>query len=231
MPCLGLGDPIPSMLIDAETGELATFEYAHLERDEHAMHHAVARYGRDLRFEEDPIAHAMDRLDASKRFLEVDGYSGPTLMLFGRGGEMRLHLVPFVDGEPRELRIASAVDAEGAWPFDGIVYSSEAWLGVAPEQTLGVPEAELLPGNEEFFNADPIGGRTEALTVIALTADGRSRDLVLPFGRTADGIIYGELLDNNDGKGVPRFLAPIWRRWPRRNGRDTEQQEGGPPVA
>jgi hypothetical protein len=215
LPCLPLGDPMPSKLFDLETGETAKIQYVKIERDDELGRVGAERYGMPPGFSSDPIEHAGARLELSKQFLEVDGYSGPMLVLF-KGSELRMHGVFFVDGEPRELKIAAAIEAEGAWPFDGAVLSSETWI-TSPGgrgSRVGVHPDQLLQSNSEFFNGGVAGNRDEALIVVALAADGRSRCLIQPFGRTADGIIYGPLLDDSSGSMVPPFLKPVWRHWP-----------------
>lgn len=214
LPCLPPGDPMPSKLFDLETGEVARVEYVKIERDEELAKVGAERYGVPPGFSADPIEHAYARLQLSKQFLEADGYSGPMLVL-SKGDELRMHGVIFVDDEPRELKVAAAVDAEGAWPFDGAVFSSETWV-TSPGgrgSRVGVPADQLLGSNSEFFNSDVVGNRDEALIVIALAADGRTRCLVQPFGRTVDGIIYGPLVDDYSGSMVPPFLKPVWRYW------------------
>ena len=125
-------------------------------------------------------------------------------------------MVPFHDNEPRELVIALSVDSEGAWPFEGAVFSSEMWLQVPGGRgaLVDVPAEEFLPSNDEFFNVDRAGERAEALTVVGLSSDGRAISLILPFGRTKDGIRYGSLIEEHSLESVPAFLRPIWNRWP-----------------
>ena len=136
-----------------------------------------------------------------------------------KGTEMRMYGLSFDDEEQRELKVAATVDGAGAWPFDGAVYSSETWIafpggrGVA----VGLSPEELLESNSEYFGPDTKGDRDEALIVIALTAEGRSRCLIQPFGRMDGGIVYGELIDDYSGSMIPSFLSPIWRTWPRQS--------------
>ncbi|MGP5608408.1 hypothetical protein [Arthrobacter rhombi] len=217
LSCLPPGDPMPSKLFDLETGEVATFKYVKIERDEQYEENGVERYGALPGFSVDPIEHAYERLQLSRKFLESDGYSGPMLVL-SKGDEIRMHGVIFHDNEPRELKVAAAVDLEGAWPFDGAIYSSETWVASPGGRgsRVGVPADQLLGSNAEFFNIDTVGNRDEALIVVALAADGRSRCLVQPFGRTADGIVYGPLVDDSSGSMVLPFLKPVWQQWPDR---------------
>jgi hypothetical protein len=214
LPCLSDGDPMPSMIINVETGEVSTYEYGRLVYDEEAAKIGMARYGDTFGFDKDPIVHALERLELSKRYLETDGYSGPMLVLFS-GDDVRLHAVTFDEDEPRELKIATAVEANGAWQFDGALYTSEAWLAVPGGRgsLIGVRPEDLIASNDELFDADPVGNREEALSVIAFTADGRYRSLTLPFGRTKDGIVYGKLIESRVKESLPPFLRPVWRRW------------------
>lgn len=220
LPCLPPGNPIPDALYDLETGQVSRFKYVKVERDEGLIKIGQERYGVPPGFSNDPIEHAMERLELSKQFLETDGYSGPILVLF-KGDEVHMHAVIFADNEPRELKIAAAVESEGAWQFDGAVFSSETWLERPSGRgsIVGVPNDLLLRSNTEFFNSDPVGGRDEGLVVMALTADHRARCIIQPFGRTASGIVYGPIVDERrvagDGKRaiLPMFLRPLSRHW------------------
>ncbi|WP_434769395.1 hypothetical protein [Curtobacterium flaccumfaciens] len=218
LDCFPPGSPIGDAIFDLATGRLIVSHYARVDRaDDEAdiIKVGLQRYGKPPRLSSDPIEHASQRLDMSKRFLEADGFSGPMLILFGDGG-IRLHAVAFETGRPREMAIAKSVELEGAWPFTGAVYASEMWLQTAEGRgsLVGKHPDDLLASNTEIFDADPIGGRDEALIVVAVSSDGRSRVLTLPFGRAADGIVYGELSDDDDGLTVPPFLRPVWRHWP-----------------
>lgn len=212
--CIGSGEVLPSRLIDAETGELASIERVTVMRDEDAGQAAAERYGFTPKLDGGPIEHALQRLEASKRFLEKDGFSVPMLLLFRGSKEVRVQTVVFEEDNPRELMIAAAVEAEGAWQFDGAVWASETWIASPHRGALvGARTEDLLPSDDEFFDADRIGNRDEALYVVALAKDGRTRTLTLPFGRTRAGIIYGQLQDDVSGKDLPLLLRPIWARW------------------
>jgi hypothetical protein len=169
-----------------------------------------------MTFSNDPIQHVGERMVMSKRFLEVEGFSGPALMLFG-SGEARLHMVVFTDDEPRELAIALAVESNGAWPFDGAVFSSEIWVKTGSGPLVHVADEDRIWPKDGFFNVDPLGGREEALSVVGITASGEVRELLQPFARTKGGIVFGEPIELTEQAGVPDFLRPIWRRWPRAN--------------
>lgn len=218
LDCLPPGNPIGDAIFDLATGHLLVSHYARLERADNEaeiIKVGLQRYGKPPRLSRDPIDHASQRLEMSKRFLEADGFSGPMLILFGDGSP-RLHAVVFETGRPREMAIAKSVELEGAWPFVGAVYASEMWLQTAEGRgsLVGKHPDDLLASNTEIFDADPIGGRDEALVVVALSSDGRSRVLTLPFGRTDNGLVYGDLSDDDDGLTVPPFLRPVWRHWP-----------------
>ena len=174
--CIPRTDPLPTALLNARTGELARPKYAYFERDEELIKIGREKYGTPPAFSPDPIEHALERLELSKRYLEADGYSGPSLVLT-RGEDAHIHALTFAKDQPRELRVALAINAEGAWPYEGAVYASETWLQ-SPQgrgSLLGLPGDVLLPSDTEFFDPDPVGDRDEALIVIALAADGRAR--------------------------------------------------------
>lgn len=212
--CLGPGDPIPSMVVNAATGEVSTIGFEKIARDEKVLEEGRARYKFVPEPGLEPIEHAHARLQLSKVYLQADGYSGPSLVLFGEGGP-RVSAVVFSDQEPRELKIAAAIDAQGAWQFHGAVYSSETWLGLPGSRGSHVPvlKHQLLRSNDEFFDRDPLDDRDEALVVVALTSNGRSKVLMLPFGRVLGGYVFGELIEDDSGDLIPGFLSPIWRRW------------------
>lgn len=214
--CLPPGNPVGDAVYDLSTGRYSMFRYMEIERDEDVINVGKERYGKPPVVSHDPIEHAAQRMAISKKFLEADGYSSPMLLLFGDGG-IHPHAVQFDDARPRELSIAATVELEGAWPFTGAVYASEMWLQTPGGRgsLLGVPPEKLLTENTELFDPDPIGDQDEALIVVALAADGRSRVLVQPFGHTVDGLVYGEPCADDGGQAVPTFLRPVWRRWPR----------------
>ncbi|MDR6867390.1 hypothetical protein J2Y69_001993 [Microbacterium resistens] len=213
--CLGSGNPVPTMMLDLESGEVATVGFRGLERDDSEDFAEFGRqhYGEPPRFTTDPIAHVDERMELSKQFLKADGYAGPILMLFGNGGG-RLFPIAFGDDEPREMKIAAVLETVGAWQFTGAVFSSETWIGLpgSKGELVGVPKSRLLPSNREFFSEDSKGGaRDEGLIVVGLSADGRQRVLTQPFGRVLGGYVFGQLLENE--MSVPTFLRPLWERW------------------
>lgn len=78
---------------------------------------------------------------------------------------------------------------------------------VAPEH--------FLDTESEFYDSASAGNRGEAIVVQAMSADGRSRVLALPFARTKNGVVFGELRDDDSGEQLFQFLNPILRRWPK----------------
>ena len=217
--CLPHGDPLPSLMYNLATGDLSKYHFEVVERDDAIVELGKKRYRPRTEFTRDPIAHALERLDLSKEFLEKDGYASPSLALFRRQ-EVRFHSLVFTEGEPRELKVAAAVEAEGAWPFDGAVYSSETWVGLPGTRgsLFDLDPAEMLDSNSELFNPDP-DARDEALFVIALCADGRSRELLQPFARTTKGIVYSPLQTDDSGENIPDLLSPLGQRWPPKGNR------------
>lgn len=213
--CLGSGNPAPTMMLDLESGDVASIRYGGIERDdfEELAKFGREHYGEPPKFTTDPIAHVDERMELSRQFLKADGYAGPMLMLFG-DGKARLFSVAFGDDEPREMKIAAVIESVGAWQFTGAVFSSETWIGLpgSKGELLGVPKSRLLPSNREYFGEDPRGGsRDEALIVAGISADGRQRVLVQPFGRVLGGYVFGQML--KDEVAVPTFLRPLWELW------------------
>lgn len=213
--CLGLGNPVPSMMLDLESGKVTAGSYFGIERDDSEEFAKFGRqhYGDPPKFSNDPIAHADERMQLSKQFLQADGYAGPMLVLFG-DGRTQMFQVSFGENEPREARIAAVIESVGAWQFTGAVFASETWIGApgSKGELLGVPKGRLLPSNREFFSEDrKDGDRDEGLIVVALSADGRQRVLVQPFGRVLGGYVFGKMLVNE--VAVPLFLRGIPERW------------------
>lgn len=220
--CLGDRNPIPDGIIDANTGEMMRLAVGRMERDDSSIAVGKQRYGYVPPRSKDPLEHAEGRMELSKRFLEADGYAGPMLMLFRGMDDLRLNGLFFGSDESRELKVAATVDMQGAWPFDGAVFATEAWIGTSRNAFVDVAEEDVAASDTEFFDADPVGGRGEALVVYALMADGRYRTLMQPFARVGDGIAYGDLRDDASPGLIPPFLRPIWRRW--------SKWRDGPPV-
>ena len=216
--CLGDEEPLPTGLLNANTGEMRKLKYGRIEHDDDAIRIGKERYGLPPKFSRDPIDHAYERLEMSKTFLEADGYAGPMLLLSRGDDDIRLNAVLFGEDEPRELKIAAAVDRHGAWLFDGAVFSSETWTSMPGHPSGYFPHialADRLPSSDSFFDSDPAGGRDEALVVFGLSADGRSCALILPYVRTKTGVVYGELFEDTTGEMIPTFMRPILRRWPK----------------
>jgi hypothetical protein len=221
LKCLGQGDPIPTGILDISTGEIMKLGYGRFERDDSLVGLGRKRYGMVPVSGVDAIEHAVNRMELSKRFLEADGYSGPMLLLLRGLNDIRVHPIAFGIDEPRELKVATTVEINGAWQYDGAVFASETWIWSERGRgsLVGLPPEELLSSNDEFFDPDQQGGRDEALVVYGLAADGRFRVLLQPFARTRHGIAYGELSDTSEESMLPLFLRPVWRRWPKwRNG-------------
>jgi hypothetical protein len=220
LACLRPGNPLPDGLYDLATGDVMSYEYVAIDRSDapdDLETVGLKRYGERPQVFRDPLENAVARLTLSKQFLEADGFSGAVLLLT-KGDEGRIIPIPIENDRPRELKVAAVIESMGAWPYDGAVYSSEMWLSVVGgepgESLVGVPRARLFPSNTESYDEDPIGSRDEALIVIGLSADGRSRCLSLPFGRVLGGYRYGELDDDESGENIPAFLRPIWAKWP-----------------
>jgi hypothetical protein len=239
LTCLGVGDPLPSAVIDARAGEVIQAEYGVITHDEESIARGRARYGLIPKRGQTALEHAEGRMELSKRFLEADGSVVTMLLLFRGNEEMRVSPAMFPRGYPRELVIATAVSAHGAWPYDGAVFASEMWISepgnlVGRGGIVGVSPEDLLPVDEDVYDADPVGDREEALIVQAVQKDGRSRVLVQPFARTRNGIVYGKLTDDDSGEWITPFLRPVWRHWPKwrswRPGplRPYETGDGGP---
>lgn len=234
LACLGGGDPLPAGMIDVATGSLLRLGYGRIEQDEALVQVGRERYGFTPKLGPgvDAIAHADSRLELSKRFLEADGYAGPTLTLFRGDSDVRINPVFLGRNEPREFKVAATVEMHGAWPFDSAVFASEMWLSRLDGPTrrgklMGLKRDEVLDSNVEFFDPDPIGDRDDALMVQAIAADGRSRVLIQPFARSAAGIVYGPMIEDRSGEMVTPFLRPVWRTWSRwKNGPPHEEARG-----
>jgi hypothetical protein len=213
--CLGSNRVLPSMMLDVETGEVVTIQMISAQRDDEIGRIGVERYGMPPSFSTDPIVHVDERVALSRTFIEKDGYAGPMLVLFGPGGS-RMFPISFVDHEPREAKIAAVVESVGAWQFTGAVFSSETWLGRTGSRgrLLNVSPSTLLASNTEFFSADRRRDREEALMVVGMSGDGRSRSVVIPFGRVLGGYRFGEPIISESGGMIPIFLRPIWKHWP-----------------
>lgn len=213
--CLGSGNPAPTMMLDLESGKVTASRYFGIERDDSEEFARFGRqhYGEPPKFSNDPIAHVDERMQLSTQFLQADGYAGSMLILFG-GGSAQVFPVSLGENEPREARLAAVIETVGAWQFTGAVFASETWIGHPGSKgdLLGVPKNRLLPSNREFFGEDrKDGGRDEGIIVVGLSADGRQRVLVQPFGRVLGGYVFGRPLVNK--VAVPPFLRGISERW------------------
>ena len=214
--CIPRTDPLPTVLLNARTGELARPKYTFVERDEDLITVGSNRYGVPTAFSRDPIAHAVERLELSKRYLEADGYSGPTLVLTEATTRafMRSPLRK-TNRENCALRSPSTPKAPGPT------------RALYTHQRPGFNRRRAVVDRSSDFHAKcyfrvtpnsstPI--QSAIVTKHSLSPPLRLMEgpgcLPFPFGRTTNGIVYGELMDEAGTDAVPAFLRPIWLRWP-----------------
>ncbi|PVE58789.1 hypothetical protein DC432_15645, partial [Microbacterium testaceum] len=103
-------------------------EYGIIQADAAMMKIGETRYGLIPRRGQTAVEYAVGQMDLFKKFLEVDGSAGGVLLLFRGREEMRISPVMFPKTTPRELVVASTVEIQGAWQFDGGLFAGEMWL-------------------------------------------------------------------------------------------------------
>lgn len=215
LTCFSGGSAIPSLLLDAATGEVSHIRYYAMERDESIAAVGLQRYGAPPVFGGGPLEDCQPQLELSKQLLEADGYAGPILRVYDGTNSIGMGALTFDQKTPREMKVDAMADQFGAQHIDGVLYASEIWLRRPGAEVSSTTAGTDVPAGEGgFYDADAIGGAAEALAVMAFTEAGTCRTLILPFKRTAGSIEYGALHDADSPGQIPLFLLrPFVKRW------------------
>lgn len=212
--CIPPGNPVPTAIIDARTGEVSRIGSRLIEKDEARIEVGRERYGEPKFFTgRDAFEDAEDRLALSRMFLEADGYSIPMLTFYGTDGDKRGGPVHLRRDRPREVMFKHAVDVLGAWQFDSVAHSTEIWLRSEDPRAQFPLEEGTLPPDTQFYDPPPFPGDREALRVTCLGSDGRALTLTQVFRRTEDGILFGAIHRDEDASQVMRMMRPLFERW------------------
>jgi hypothetical protein len=147
-------------------------------------------------------------MSVARRTLAHDGYHLPLAFLFDKEGLLLQSIGLDFEGQAGKYlafrRLADAVDRLGAHT---VILINEAWEAEVPKGGLSpdMPRASERPD------------RTEALTVMLATSDGRHRRYHCPFTRDKSG--RPRLGDTNvidkERESVPSLgpLQAVWARW------------------
>jgi hypothetical protein len=161
------------------------------------------RYGK-IRLTGDAIARVPQIIEVNKRMLMLDGGLA-TVAIFMRGDRAIDTLgLDFYDQGSKRVALHKVADWAERYDADGVIFVAEAWLTeIGPEEN---------PTDPPKFPARAGDNRMEAITVAAITRDGRSTDSVCMFTREQDGkIVFDETL-HDVGQQV-NALEPVRRRW------------------
>lgn len=150
------------------------------------------------------LLSASDRwFEHAKRVLATDGYHHTLVRLMTQDGDAQLHFLEFADHPGLYVLIRQIADEVERIGAVGLIYIAEFWAARLEDLKPGQRPSEV-PTRQEF------------LRVIAVTADGRTRDHTIEFRKDEQGEIrFGESSVSGEAAGSD-FLEPvrrIWRRW------------------
>ena len=139
--------------------------------------------------------------EMAKRLMAVDGYHVPIVFLFLPNGGLETIQLQFDEQVEKYLTWeAVAADVERT-DAEALVSIGEFWA--APHDP-----------SHPLRRAGNSPGRTEALSLHAISRDGKEFSLSCPIIRTATGIELGDTVEIEDGQAA--FFEPIRRTWARR---------------
>jgi hypothetical protein len=199
---MGVFDERRVLHIDLADGSLINPDIYPIERDEGLAHEVRARYGPPLTAAGDAVERVPALYEAAKHTLSVDKWHGTYATLYK--GEQVVLFLPLVLADDAARRVALNIIADEVERLsaDGVTMVAEAWLGepVNPEMT----QPPVRPRDQP--------NRREALHVVGVTRDGRSREYISVFHRDSAGnITFDDPIV--DSGGPLNLLRPIARRW------------------
>ncbi|MFF4879711.1 hypothetical protein [Micromonospora sp. NPDC000668] len=204
--CMDSSDENRLLHVDLKTGyEIAEIR-APFNVSSESHQAAAERYGVDFgSVSGDAIARVPGLLAIAKRVLSVDK-SHLTFAYIMIGDQVAAHFpMLFPDQNSKRLalrRFAEEVRKSGG---DGIVLVGEQWVAdVEPGEDLRTPNVK--PARDR-------PNRMEAITVTAMTKDGRLSEVIEIFRRRRGEIVYDGDLSPDLGGEIPNFLLPVARVW------------------
>ncbi len=199
LPCMHGWDENRRLHINLETrGEIAE-RLETIPRDTRARE----RYG-ETKLTGDAIELVPQIVEVNKRMLTLDGRLLAVAILMR--GDRLIHSLglEFSDQGSKRVAMHKVADWVERYNADGVVLVSEAWLApMTPEEN---------PADRRTPPASARPNRMEAISVAAITRDGRTADSICIFARLADGTFrFEDTIHNTDAQ--INSLEPVRRRW------------------
>lgn len=200
-----------TVFLDLATGQISEFEYVSMKVDPSAPNRYIDKYGEPPKFSGGPMGELDSRLTFARQLLQLDGFAVQVLLFYW--GEQIVKIVPinFEDGQPREVKIELAVEGLGARQYDGVIFVSELWIGELDERGNYINNTNAAHALSDAipYDPDPVGGRDEALWVIAITAYEPPRHLLQGFTRRGNNYDFEEPIVGRGWNSLPPLLRPV----------------------
>lgn len=153
----------------------------------------------------DAIARVPGLMAIARRVMEKDGAHGTFAFCFKEGSLLTIQAMQFDSQRTKILSFERLADLVESTRADGVLIIGEMWTGLQTEleKKLGTV---LLPARDRL-------DRMEALSVYALTRDGRHTDLMCFVERGPNGETYcGEPMEV-DYAGAMNTMIPVRKKW------------------
>lgn len=141
----------------------------------------------------------------ARKVIQRDGFHATMALCFKGDSVVRVQGMQFPDQQTKILSFERLADLVESLRADGVLIVGETWIGfqTEAEKKLGTV---LIPARDRL-------DKKEALTVYAITRDGRHADHVCFVERTPSGeTICGDPVEF-DTAGAANSLVPIKRKW------------------
>ncbi len=140
----------------------------------------------------------------ARKLMQKDGAHATMAMCFKGDAIVSIQGMEFPDQRTKMLSFERLADLVESHRADGVLIIGETWMG-SPTEIEKKIGTILLPPRDRV-------DKREALTVYAMTRDGRQANLVCFVERTPTGeTICGEPFDLD--AGAANTLLPIKRKW------------------
>jgi hypothetical protein len=152
----------------------------------------------------DAIAQVPGMMKIARKVMEKDGFHGTFAFLFAGESILHIQAMRFDSQNTKRLsfeRLASLVESSRA---DGLIIIGEMWMGVQTELEKKM-NTVLIPARDRV-------DKTEALSVYAVTRDGRRTEQICLVTRGTNGETNCSDPIESD-PGVMNTMLPIFRKW------------------
>lgn len=204
LPCMHAAQSHLSAHFSVPDGDMLSEDSEELEIDETAGRAAFEKYN----IPEFPSGDAIDRvpgfMDVARRIMEKDGNHGTFAFLFSGDGLLQIQAMVFSGHREKMLSFEGLARLVESTRADGVLLIGEMWVGSQTNlerkmNTVFIPPRDRLD-------------RTEALSVYAITRDGRQAEQICLVERGSNGEAHcSEPIETESG--LINTMIPIRRRW------------------